>query len=70
MKVLITGAGGFIGSQVVRKVLQEGHAVVAVLRPGESRERLSDCLDSISLFRCDLNAVSIPKAAEGEETYV
>ena len=54
MKVLITGAGGFIGSQVVRKVLQEGHTVLAVLRPAESSERLIDCLDSISLFRCDL----------------
>ena len=54
MRVLITGAGGFIGSQVVRRVLQDGHAVAAVLRPGESCERLNDCLDSVSLFRCDL----------------
>jgi nucleoside-diphosphate-sugar epimerase len=54
MRVLITGAGGFIGSQVVRKVLQDGHAVVAVLRPGESPERLIDCLDSVSLVHCDL----------------
>jgi len=54
MKVLVTGAGGFIGSQVVRKVLQDGHAIVVVLRPGESPERLTDCLDSVSLFQCDL----------------
>ena len=55
MRVLITGAGGFIGSQVVRKVLQDGHTVVAVLRPGESSERLIDCLDSVSLVHCDLS---------------
>jgi len=55
MRVLITGAGGFIGSQVVRKVLQEGHSVIAVLRPGESPERLSDCLGSVSVFPCDLS---------------
>jgi nucleoside-diphosphate-sugar epimerase len=55
MRVLITGAGGFIGSQVVRKVLQDGHPVVAVLRPGESPERLIDCLDSVSLVHCDLS---------------
>jgi len=54
MRVLVTGAGGFIGSQVVRKVLQGGHSVLAVLRPGESSERLIDCLDSVSLFHCDL----------------
>lgn len=54
MRVLITGAGGFIGSQVVRKVLQDGHSLVAVLRPGESTERLNGCLDSVSLVHCDL----------------
>jgi len=54
MRVLITGAGGFIGSRVVRKVLQDGHTVIAILKPGESSERLSDCLDSVSLFHCDL----------------
>jgi nucleoside-diphosphate-sugar epimerase len=54
MRVLITGAGGFIGSHLVRKVLQDGHTVVAVLRPGESTASLSDCLESVSLFHCDL----------------
>jgi len=54
MRVLITGAGGFIGSQVVRKVLQEGHTVVTVFRPGESHDRLSDCLESVSAVHCDL----------------
>jgi len=55
MRILVTGAGGFIGSHVVREVLKDGHAVVAVLRPGESSERLTDCLDSVSLVHCDLN---------------
>jgi len=54
MKVLITGACGFIGSHVVRRVLQEGHSVWAVLLPGESTERLTDCLDRLSPLRCDL----------------
>jgi len=55
MKVLITGAGGFIGSHLVRTVLQERHDVVAILRPGESYERLSDCLDAVTLVHCDLH---------------
>jgi len=54
MRVLITGAAGFIGSQVARKVLQEGHTVIAALRPGESAERLTDCLDAGAQIRCDL----------------
>ena len=50
MRVLITGAGGFIGCQVVRKVLQEGHSITAILRPGEPPERISECLDSLLWF--------------------
>lgn len=55
MRILITGAGGFIGSHVVRNVLRDGHTVLAVLRPGESSERLSDCLKAATLVRCDLH---------------
>jgi len=54
MNVLITGAGGFIGSHVVRRVLRDGHSVFAVLRPGESTRRLTDCLDRLSLLQVDL----------------
>lgn len=35
MRVLVTGAGGFIGRALVRRLVAEGHAVTAVLRrPG------------------------------------
>src|SRR5262245_28252926 len=44
MKTLVTGAGGFIGSAVVRKLLGRGRAVRAFLAPGESRKNL-DGLD-------------------------
>ncbi len=33
MKVLVTGADGFVGSWLVPRLRQEGHAVVAALRP-------------------------------------
>ena len=33
MKVLVTGADGFVGSWLVPRLRQEGHVVVAALRP-------------------------------------
>ena len=41
MSVLVTGAGGFLGSAVVRALVADGVEVVAVLRPGGSTDRLT-----------------------------
>lgn len=35
-KVVVTGAGGYVGPHVVTALLDRGHEVVAVLRPGSS----------------------------------
>jgi uncharacterized protein (TIGR01777 family) len=40
VRILITGAMGFIGSHLVRRLLAEGHAVVALTRNVESARRL------------------------------
>lgn len=37
---LVTGAGGFIGANMVRSLLMAGHEVHAVVRPGGNRGRL------------------------------
>ena len=37
MKVLVTGAGGFLGSHVVRALHARGHEVRAMVRPGRPR---------------------------------
>lgn len=42
MRVLLTGAGGFLGSAVLRRLLDEGHSVRALLRPGSNRSNLLD----------------------------
>ena len=56
MRILVTGAAGFIGSHVTRRIAQEGHEIWAVLLPGESTERLTDLLDCINVVRADLRA--------------
>jgi dTDP-6-deoxy-L-talose 4-dehydrogenase (NAD+) len=47
VRVLVTGAAGFIGSQVARLLVARGDEVTALLRPGGSRERISDLGDRI-----------------------
>ena len=40
MKVLITGANGFVGSAVIRQLLETGHTLRALVRPGSDRRNL------------------------------
>lgn len=41
MKLLVTGASGFLGSYVVSKALEQGHQVQAVVRPQTNLSHLS-----------------------------
>lgn len=41
-RVLVTGAGGFVGANLVRRLAADGHAVVAAVRPGGDPWRLTD----------------------------
>jgi nucleoside-diphosphate-sugar epimerase len=54
VKLLITGAGGFIGSAVVAHAVKAGHDVVATIRPGGSQERLADVSANIEVVAIDL----------------
>lgn len=54
MRVLITGAGGFIGSRVVRFALSGKHAVTAVVRRRADVARLKDQSERLHIIECDL----------------
>jgi dihydroflavonol-4-reductase len=49
MRVLVTGANGFIGSALVRRLLADGFSVRALVRAGSNRENLKnldlDCVE-------------------------
>ncbi len=40
MRVLVTGATGKVGSRLVRRLVQRGHAVVALVRRPEAAENV------------------------------
>lgn len=42
MKALVTGAGGFVGANLVRHLLERGDETVAMVRPGNGSWRLQD----------------------------
>jgi dihydroflavonol-4-reductase len=64
MKALVTGATGFVGSAVVRKLLAAGFEVRALVRPGSDRRNL-DGLE-IELVPGDLgDRASLARAAAG-----
>ena len=66
MRVLLTGATGFIGSHLARALVHHGHEVFALVRPTASLWRLADVLPSIQLVRGDLGALEALRPALGE----
>lgn len=60
MTVLVTGATGFVGSHVVRKLVASGADVAIIVRPDSSRRRIEDVIDEVHVLEGDI--------ADGEAT--
>ena len=54
MRVLITGASGFLGSHVARLLVQEGNEVFALVRRESDLWRLRDVQDALHLVYGDV----------------
>jgi nucleoside-diphosphate-sugar epimerase len=53
-KVIVTGAAGFVGANLVHRLCNEGVEVFAILRPGTDQWRLKGIGSGLSLLECDL----------------
>jgi len=54
MRALISGASGFIGSQLTRLLVQEGAEVYALLRPESDTWRIGEVLPMLQVVKGDL----------------
>ncbi len=69
--VAVSGAGGFIGSAVVRKLLDQGRRVRALLEPGATTKNLEDLpADRVERFTVDVcDLAGMTRALEGCQAY-
>jgi len=56
MKVLVTGAAGFVGSHVARRLVREGCDVCALVRSGGDLSRISDVQSQLQLLYGDVRS--------------
>ncbi len=64
MKICITGANGFLASNIIRELLSRGHEIVAFIKTGEDISTIKD-LDIIMKYGDILDFNSILEAVEG-----
>jgi nucleoside-diphosphate-sugar epimerase len=53
-RCLVTGAAGFVGSALARRLVREGVEVIALVRPGTDLWRLQDIKSAVDLHELDL----------------
>src|SRR5438093_4515749 len=57
MRALVTGAAGFVGANLTRRLLADGHEVHLVMRPRSRRWRIEELLGDVAVHEVDLEDV-------------
>lgn len=57
MNFLVLGSTGYLGSKLIRALLEEGHSVVGTIRETSNTRRLESIKDKIRLIPADITAV-------------
>lgn len=60
MKILLTGATGFLGSHLVKTLLKEGHQIIIFKRSFSDPRRIADILPQISAYDLDVCGIEKP----------
>ncbi|MBF0561311.1 MAG: NAD(P)-dependent oxidoreductase [Alphaproteobacteria bacterium] len=58
MRCFLTGANGFIGSYILRALLDGGHSVAVLVRRGADRKRIANQIDRITVLEGTLEVIS------------
>ena len=67
MNILVTGATGYIGSQLVRRLLSLGHNVTAIVLKGTGTEALQPCISQVRVCLYDGTQSSLAPAFQHEK---
>lgn len=57
LRCMVTGASGFIGAALVKRLGSRGHAVLAVVRPGTNMARLADASPQVEYAYASLDSL-------------